>query len=150
MQVFIHKWHLQDSTIFKIFIYLIIWRCLVLVALSGSCDHVYVWVCAQSHPTLHPRLLCPWNFPGKNIEWISISFSRGSSQPRDQTHISWVSCIGRGILGHCATWEVWGSFNCGMQTPSCRTWDLGPWPEVEPGPPALAAWSHTPGPQEKL
>ena len=26
------------------------------------------------------------------LEWVAISFSRGSSQPRDQTHIS---CIGR-------------------------------------------------------
>ena len=36
----------------------------------------------------------PWGCPGKNIlEWIAISFSRGSSQPRDQTHVSYVSCI---------------------------------------------------------
>ena len=31
------------------------------------------------------------------LEWVAISFSRGSSQPRDQTP---VSCIGRWILGH--------------------------------------------------
>ena len=29
------------------------------------------------------------------LEWVAISFSRGSSQPRDQTQ---VSCIGRQIL----------------------------------------------------
>ena len=29
------------------------------------------------------------------LEWIAISFSRGSSHPRDQTHISCVSCFGR-------------------------------------------------------
>jgi len=29
------------------------------------------------------------------LEWVAIPFSRGSSQPRDQTH---VSCIGRQIL----------------------------------------------------
>ena len=27
------------------------------------------------------------------LEWIAIPFSRGSSQTRDQTHISHVSCI---------------------------------------------------------
>ena len=27
------------------------------------------------------------------LEWIAISFSRGSSQPRDRTRISYVSCI---------------------------------------------------------
>ena len=31
------------------------------------------------------------------LEWIPIPFSRGSSQPRDQT---WVPCIGRQILYH--------------------------------------------------
>ena len=32
------------------------------------------------------------------LEWIAISSSRGSSQLRDQTHISYVSCIGRWVL----------------------------------------------------
>ena len=32
------------------------------------------------------------------LEWIAMPFSRGSSQPRDRTHISYVSCIGRWIL----------------------------------------------------
>ena len=37
------------------------------------------------------RLLCPWDSPGKRtLEWVAISFSRGSSPPRDQTQ---VSCI---------------------------------------------------------
>ena len=30
------------------------------------------------------------NFPGRILEWVTLSFSRGSSQPQDQTH---VSCI---------------------------------------------------------
>ena len=34
------------------------------------------------------------------LEWVAISFSRGSSQPRDQTQVSCVSCIGRQILYH--------------------------------------------------
>ena len=30
---------------------------------------------------LYPaRLLYPWNFPGKKLEWVAISYSRGSSQ----------------------------------------------------------------------
>ena len=40
------------------------------------------------------------------LEWVAISFSRGSSQPRDWTHISYISCIGRHILYHWATWEA--------------------------------------------
>ena len=40
------------------------------------------------------------------LEWVAISYSRGSSQPRDQTRDSWVSYTGRQILYHCATWEA--------------------------------------------
>ena len=36
-------------------------------------------------------------FQTRILERVDISFSRGSSQPRDQT---WVSCIGRQILYH--------------------------------------------------
>ena len=32
------------------------------------------------------------------LEWIAMPFSRGSSQPRGQTCISYVSCIGRWVL----------------------------------------------------
>ena len=44
-------------------------------------------------------------------EWVAISFSRGSSWPRDQTYSCCISCIGRQILYHCATWEVLPSFS---------------------------------------
>ena len=40
------------------------------------------------------------------LEWVAISSSRGSSQPRDWTQVSCVSGTGRQILYHCATWEV--------------------------------------------
>ena len=34
------------------------------------------------------------------LEWVAIPSSRGSSWPRDQTHISYISCIGRQVLYH--------------------------------------------------
>ena len=34
------------------------------------------------------------------LERVAVSFSRGSSQSRDGT---WISCIGRRFLYHCAT-----------------------------------------------
>ena len=37
------------------------------------------------------RLLHPWDFPGKILEWAAISFSRGSSQPRDRPRVSCVA-----------------------------------------------------------
>ena len=67
-------------------------------------------VCAQSCPTLCDPMDC--SLPGSSdrgifqariLEWIAVSFCRGSSQPRDQTCIS---CIGRQILYHRATGEA--------------------------------------------
>ena len=39
------------------------------------------------------------------LEWVVICFARGSSQPRDQTHVCYISCIGRWFLYHWATRE---------------------------------------------
>ena len=36
------------------------------------------------------RLLCPWDFSGKNTEMGCISSSRISSQPRDRTCVSYI------------------------------------------------------------
>ena len=36
-------------------------------------------------------------FQARILEWVATSFSRGSSQPRYQTWVSCVSCIGRWI-----------------------------------------------------
>ena len=40
------------------------------------------------------------------LEWLAISVSRGSSQPRDWTYVSFLSCIVRQILFHCTIWEA--------------------------------------------
>ena len=40
------------------------------------------------------------------LEWVAISSSRGSSQHRDCTHVSCLSCVGRRVLHHWATWET--------------------------------------------
>ena len=40
------------------------------------------------------------------LEWVAISYFRGSSWPRDQTCVSCVSWFGRWILYHYATWEA--------------------------------------------
>ena len=43
-------------------------------------------------------------FQARVLEWGAISFSRGSSRPRDRTLLSYSSCIGRWIL--YITWEA--------------------------------------------
>ena len=45
----------------------------------------------------------------KNLEWVAISFSGGSFRPRDWIHVSCISCIGRQILCHWATWKAFMS-----------------------------------------
>ena len=41
------------------------------------------------------------------LDWVAISSCRDLCTPRHWTCISWISCIGRGILYHLATWEAW-------------------------------------------
>ena len=50
------------------------------------------------------------------LEWVVISYFRGSSQPRDPTHVSCISCFGRQILYRCATWEA----------PISHSWKVNP------------------------
>ena len=69
-------------------------------------------MCAQSCPNLCNPMDC--NLPGSSIygvsqerilDLVAIYFLRGSSQPRDQTLASCISCTGRQILYHRATWK---------------------------------------------
>ena len=69
---------------------------------------------AQSCPTLYEPMdcspqvpLCMWSLQARMLEWVAISFSRGSSQPRDQTG---VSCIAKDSLAPGKVWRrVWDS-----------------------------------------
>ena len=89
----------------------LLWRCfLILFSFSPS----------QLHP-LNPCVLCAkllqlcltfcnptdCNPPGSSVhgisqarilEWVAMPTSRGSPRPRDSSHVSYVSCIGRWVL----------------------------------------------------
>ena len=45
-------------------------------------------------------------FQARILEWVAISYSKGSSRPRGQTWVSCISCIGRRILYSCTIWEA--------------------------------------------
>ena len=60
----------------------------------------------QHHELQPTRLLCPWDFPGKNLEWVAISSFSRSSHMRDGIRVSYVTSIGRQILYHLANWEA--------------------------------------------
>ena len=45
-------------------------------------------------------------FQARILQWVVVSFSRGSSWPRDQTRVSCISYKARWILYHWVTWEA--------------------------------------------
>ena len=77
-----------------------------------------MFACSVGHVWLTDSMDC--RLPGSSghgilqariLEWVVISFSRGSSWPRDWTCVSCISCIGRRILYHWATWEApWSAY----------------------------------------
>ena len=85
------------------------WHNIVKQLCCGCC-----WLVAQSCLTLCDPMDCSPPgasvreiFQAGSLEWVAISYSRGSSWVRDHTCISCIFCICRWILHHCATWEVW-------------------------------------------
>ena len=47
-----------------------------------------------------------WILQARTLERVAVHSSRESSRPRDRTHISYISCIGRFVLYH---WHHLGS-----------------------------------------
>ena len=77
----------------------------------------YICICAQLCLTLCDPMDCspPGSsahgiFQARTLECTAISFSRGSSQSRDWTHVYCISCSGRWILYHWANWEAFNSY----------------------------------------
>ena len=75
-----------------------------------ACLLVCVCSAAQSCPTLCDPMDCSSSvrgiFPVRILKWLVMPSSRESSRPRDRTHISCSSCLGRWVLYHRATWEA--------------------------------------------
>ena len=65
-----------------------------------------VWLFGEPMDYSPPGSSVPGISQARILEWVAISFSRESSWPRDQTQVSCISCVGRQILHHCATWEA--------------------------------------------
>ena len=88
--------------------------------LTSWANNSFLWrgllscaLCVRAKSLLMCPTLCnPMDLPGSSVhgifrarilERVAISYSRGFSQPRDQTHISYISCSGRQILYPCTT-----------------------------------------------
>ena len=74
--------------------------CCAALGPSVVSNSVTLWAVAHQAP------LSMGIFQSRTLEWVAISFSRGSSWPRDGTRVSCISCIGRQFFTTTATWEV--------------------------------------------
>ena len=113
-------------------------------------NEYYLHACSVASDSLQPQDCSP---PVSSVhgisqpiilEWVAISSSRGSSQPRDQTCVSYVSWIGRQVLNHWATWEarvlsyrwhncitlLWPYPDQESSDPSGKRSDLSPLPKI--------------------
>ena len=72
------------------------------------CIISHVWLFVTPMDCMWPaRLLSVHGiFQARILEWVTVSYSRGSSWPRDWTDVSCVSWFGRQGLWHCAAWET--------------------------------------------
>ena len=83
------------------------------ITLQFNCESKMKVLVIQSCLTLCNPMDCsspgssvPGILRSRTLEWVVISFSRGSSWSRDWIHISYIFCIGRQILYCCSTCEA--------------------------------------------
>ena len=60
----------------------------------------------RPHGSWPARLLCPWDYSGKNTKVGCHFLLQGVFPPTDGTFVSCISCVGRQVLYHCDTWEA--------------------------------------------
>ena len=73
--------------------------CLHACSVSQSCLTLF-------DPMSQPDSSVRGIFQARILEWVAISSFKESAWPRNWTHISCVSCIGRRILYHRVTWSL--------------------------------------------
>ena len=56
------------------------------------------------------------------LEWVLMPSSRGSSYPRDQTHISCGSCVAAGATGEAPEAVSVSQFSCSVMSDSMTPW----------------------------
>ena len=74
-----------------------------------------LWVCVLSHFSCVQPCAMDCSLPGfsvhgilqaRTLEWVAMPYSRGSSQPSDQTHISMSPTLAGVFFTTSATWEA--------------------------------------------
>ena len=115
--------------------------CIHIYACIHICVYTYMHacMCVQSCSTLCDPMDC--NQPTSTVhgisqsrilEWVAISYSRGSSQLRDQTHLSSSSYLGFFMI--CITWEIYTYVYTSVQSLCCVQLFATPWTAAHQAP----------------
>ena len=105
-------YYLQDFFFFFWYLWMSMPLNSIDILLRVSLDGDFLIVCLFSLYIMSNSFVAPPGSPvhgisqARILEWVAISFSRGSFQSRTQTHISCISYIGRGFFITIATWEA--------------------------------------------
>ena len=70
------------------------------IIVASCCHFSRIWLSVTTWTIAHQAPLSIGFSRQEYWSGFPISYSRGSSRPRDQTHISYISCIGRWVLSH--------------------------------------------------
>ena len=81
-----------------------------------SLSHVQLFVTPWTSP---PGSSVHGIFQARILEWVVISFSRGSSWPRDQCKVSWISCIGSVQFSHSVVYNTSQPHGLQQARPPC-------------------------------
>ena len=78
----------------------LVWGHFVMAALCACSVASVMSDSLQPYGLLPTRLLCPWDSPSKNTGVCCHALLQRIFPTRDQTRVSYVSCIGRQVLYH--------------------------------------------------
>ena len=85
-------------------------RITAILVRSLLCQYMCVCLVVSDSETLMDYSPPGFSFHGifqtRTLKWVAMPSSRGSSRPKDQTHVSCTSCIGRQNLYHWAPWKA--------------------------------------------
>ena len=93
-----YRWPEQETIMYRCYLFLAL-LLFTLKSESENWSHCRVWLCDPMDCSL-PGSSVHGLLQATVLEWVAISFSRESSQPRDQT---WVSCIAGRFFCNWAT-----------------------------------------------
>ena len=87
-------------SIYFLFPLAVVWNYFPNVLYCDVLSHIHRPALSDLIDCSPPGSSVPGILQARILEWVAIPSSRGSSRCRDQTRISYVSCIGRQVLYH--------------------------------------------------